>query len=80
MSAGTIAVPPTIQALLAARLECLAIEEREVLERGAIEGEVFHRTTVRALAERQTGGRAGPAAGGAGAQGADPPARPRVSG
>ena len=47
---GTIAVPPTIQALLAARLECLALEEREVLERGAIEGEVFHRTTVRALA------------------------------
>jgi class 3 adenylate cyclase/DNA-binding winged helix-turn-helix (wHTH) protein len=47
---GTIAVPPTIQALLAARLECLPLEEREVLERGAIEGEVFHRTTVRALA------------------------------
>jgi class 3 adenylate cyclase/DNA-binding winged helix-turn-helix (wHTH) protein len=46
---GRIAVPPTIQALLAARLECLAVEEREVLERGAIEGEVFHRTTVRAL-------------------------------
>jgi class 3 adenylate cyclase len=47
---GAIAVPPTIQALLAARLECLAIEERNVLERGAVEGEVFHRMAVRALA------------------------------
>jgi tetratricopeptide (TPR) repeat protein len=51
---GTIAVPPTIHALLAARLECLAVEEREVLERGAIEGEVFHRTTVRALTGDRT--------------------------
>jgi len=43
-------VPPTIQALLGARLERLAEEDREVLERGAIEGEVFHRLAVRALA------------------------------
>ena len=47
---GTVAVPATIQALLAARLERLAVEEREVLERGAVEGEVFHRLAVRALA------------------------------
>ncbi len=47
---GTVTVPPTIQALLAARLERLAAEERELLERGAIEGEVFHRLAVRALA------------------------------
>ncbi len=47
---GTSAVPPTIQALLAARLERLAVEEREVLELGAVEGEVFHRLAVRALA------------------------------
>ena len=47
---GTVAVPATIQALLAARLERLALEERELLERGAIEGEVFHRLAVRALA------------------------------
>jgi class 3 adenylate cyclase/DNA-binding SARP family transcriptional activator len=46
---GTTAVPATIQALLAARLELLGNEEREVLERGAIEGEVFHRLAVRAL-------------------------------
>ncbi len=48
---GTIAVPATIHALLAARLEALAVEERAVLERGAIEGEVFHRLAVRALAD-----------------------------
>jgi len=47
---GTVAVPPTIQALLAARLERLAAEERELLERGAVEGEVFHRLAVQALA------------------------------
>jgi class 3 adenylate cyclase len=46
----TIAIPSTIQALLAARLERLDSAERELLERGAIEGEVFHRAAVRALA------------------------------
>jgi class 3 adenylate cyclase len=47
---GTVEVPPTIQALLTARLEGLPPEERELLERGAVEGEVFHRLAVRALA------------------------------
>ncbi len=47
---GTVEVPPTIQALLAARLELLGVEERELLERGAIEGEVFHRLAVKAMA------------------------------
>ena len=47
---GIVEVPPTVQALLAARLERLAVEERELLERGAVEGEVFHRLAVRALA------------------------------
>jgi class 3 adenylate cyclase/DNA-binding SARP family transcriptional activator len=46
---GTVTAPSTIQALLAARLERLAVEERELLERGAIEGEVFHLAAVRAL-------------------------------
>ena len=50
---GTVEVPPTIQALLAARLERLPIPEREVLERGAVEGEVFHRLAVSALADEQ---------------------------
>jgi hypothetical protein len=35
-------VPETIQALLAARLDRLPAGERDVVERGAIEGEVFH--------------------------------------
>ncbi len=48
---GTVAVPSTIQALLAARLERLALDERELLERGAVEGAVFHRLAVRALAD-----------------------------
>jgi class 3 adenylate cyclase/tetratricopeptide (TPR) repeat protein len=47
---GMVQVPSTIQALLAARLEHLAAGERELLERGAVEGEVFHRLAVRALA------------------------------
>jgi class 3 adenylate cyclase len=42
-------LPSTIQALLAARLERLAGEEREVLERGAVEGEVFHRALAGSL-------------------------------
>ena len=60
---GSLEVPPTIQALLAARLERLAIEERELLERGAVEGEVFHRLAVRALAGERCRGRRRPAAG-----------------
>jgi class 3 adenylate cyclase/tetratricopeptide (TPR) repeat protein len=50
---GTVDVPPTIQALLAARLERLGVGERELLERGAVEGEVFHRLAVRALVDER---------------------------
>ncbi|HEX9415704.1 MAG TPA: adenylate/guanylate cyclase domain-containing protein [Gaiellaceae bacterium] len=50
---GDIAVPPTIQALLAARLDQLDPSERHVLERGAIEGRVFHRSAVEALAPEE---------------------------
>jgi predicted ATPase len=46
---GEVAVPPTIQALLAARLDQLASDERSVLECGAVEGRTFHRDAVRAL-------------------------------
>jgi class 3 adenylate cyclase/tetratricopeptide (TPR) repeat protein len=49
-SGDEVAVPPTIQALLAARLDQLATAERDVLERGAVEGQVFHRAAVAALA------------------------------
>jgi class 3 adenylate cyclase/tetratricopeptide (TPR) repeat protein len=47
---GDVAVPPTIQALLAARLDQLDASERGVLERGAVEGKIFHRGGVEALA------------------------------
>ena len=46
---GDVAVPPTLQALLAARLDQLDTGERTVLEHGAVEGEVFHRGAVQAL-------------------------------
>jgi class 3 adenylate cyclase/tetratricopeptide (TPR) repeat protein len=47
---GDVVVPPTIQALLAARLDQLEPSERGVLERGAVEGKIFHRGGVEALA------------------------------
>ncbi len=47
---GDVAVPPTIQALLAARLDQLEATERNVLECGAVEGRIFHRGSVQALA------------------------------
>jgi class 3 adenylate cyclase/tetratricopeptide (TPR) repeat protein len=47
---GDVAVlPPTIHALLAARLDQLPAGERAVLERAAIEGQVFHWGALRAL-------------------------------
>jgi len=50
---GKITVPPTIQALLAARLDQLDPHERVVLERGSVEGNVFHRGVVEALAPEE---------------------------
>jgi len=44
-----VSIPPTIQALLAARLDQLELGERHVLERGSIEGELFHSGAVAAL-------------------------------
>jgi class 3 adenylate cyclase/tetratricopeptide (TPR) repeat protein len=46
-------VPATLRALLAARLDQLDEPERQVLERGAVEGELFHRGTVQALAPEE---------------------------
>jgi class 3 adenylate cyclase/tetratricopeptide (TPR) repeat protein len=51
---GEVVVPPTLQALLAARLDQLEAAERRVLERGAVEGEIFHRGAVQALAPEET--------------------------
>jgi class 3 adenylate cyclase len=50
---GEVVVPPTLQALLAARLDQLETGERGVLERGAVEGEIFHRGAVQALAPEE---------------------------
>ena len=47
---GELTVPSTIQALLAARIDQLPPAERFALERGSIEGQIFHRGSVAALA------------------------------
>ncbi len=49
-----VLVPPNLQALLAARLDQLEEPERAVLERGAVEGEIFHRGAVQTLSEDGT--------------------------
>ena len=50
-----IVVPPTIHALLQARLDGLGGDERVVIERGSVEGEVFHRGSVAQLAPPPVG-------------------------
>jgi predicted ATPase len=42
-------VPATIHALLAARLDCLPMHERAILTTAAVEGPLFHRSTVAQL-------------------------------
>jgi class 3 adenylate cyclase/Flp pilus assembly protein TadD len=56
MAAGNeeVEVPATLKALLAARLDQLDDAERRVLERGSVEGEIFHRGSVQALAPEET--------------------------
>ena len=51
---GEVVVPPTLQALLAARLDQLDPAERTILEYGAVEGEIFHRSAVQALTPPST--------------------------
>jgi class 3 adenylate cyclase/tetratricopeptide (TPR) repeat protein len=46
---STVAIPPTIQALLDARISRLGADERNVLERAAVAGRVFSLGAVRAL-------------------------------
>ena len=47
------AIPPTIQALLAARIDRLEPEERDVIARASVEGRVFHRGAVAELATEE---------------------------
>ncbi|HJP65098.1 MAG TPA: adenylate/guanylate cyclase domain-containing protein [Actinomycetota bacterium] len=49
-SLATVQIPPTIHALLAARLDQLRWEERAVLELASVIGKAFHRSEVEALA------------------------------
>ena len=48
-----LTVPPTIQLLLAARLDRLDAEERAAIERGAVEGKVFHTGAVATLSHER---------------------------
>jgi class 3 adenylate cyclase/tetratricopeptide (TPR) repeat protein len=48
-------LPPTIEALLGARLDRLLPTERVVAERGSVEGQIFHRSAVVALSEDISG-------------------------
>src|SRR5262245_42621693 len=50
---GGLAVPATIAALLAARLDQLAPAERTVLECGSVEGQSFHQGPVQAMAPEE---------------------------
>jgi predicted ATPase/class 3 adenylate cyclase len=52
---SAITIPPTIQALLAARLDRLPSDELAVIERAAVAGKVFSRGAVRALHDDQDG-------------------------
>jgi tetratricopeptide (TPR) repeat protein len=49
LEGGDVTASPTIAAILAARLDQLGDDERAVIERGAVEGKVFHSGAVRAL-------------------------------
>jgi len=51
---AAITTPASIMALLAARLDRLSDDEREILERAAVVGKVFTREAVEALVEHET--------------------------
>jgi class 3 adenylate cyclase/tetratricopeptide (TPR) repeat protein len=54
-----VSVPPTIQALLSARLDRLGTAERAVVEGASVEGKVFHRGAVAELTPAQISGEVG---------------------
>jgi len=58
--AAADAVPATIHALLASRIDRLEPDERAVLQRGAVEGRLFHRGVVNELLGRSGGSGLGP--------------------
>jgi tetratricopeptide (TPR) repeat protein len=54
-----LAIPPTIQAVLAARIDRLALGERAVIEAASVEGRGFHRGAVTELLPEAARARAG---------------------
>ena len=50
---GAVMIPPTIHALLEARIDALELGERTVIDRGAVEGRLFHRGAVAELAPEE---------------------------
>ncbi|MGH3016763.1 MAG: AAA family ATPase [Gaiellaceae bacterium] len=48
-SGDVLEVPPTLQALLSARIDRLGEQERAAAQRGSVEGRLFHRGAVAAL-------------------------------
>ena len=46
-------IPPTIQALIAARIDRLEPDELAVIERGSVEGRLFHRSAVAELSREE---------------------------
>lgn len=52
---ATTSVPPTIQALLTARIDRLPSGERAVIERASVEGRTFHRGSVAELLDGEAG-------------------------
>ncbi len=57
--AATLRIPPTIQALLIARLDRLDPDERTVIERAAVVGQVFYASAVTELCPEELRPRAG---------------------
>jgi class 3 adenylate cyclase/tetratricopeptide (TPR) repeat protein len=55
-----VSVPPTIQALLAARLDRLDHEERQVIERASVVGKIFYRGAVAELSPEAVRSHVGP--------------------
>ena len=75
---ASVPVPPTIHALLGARLDRLTAAERSVIERASVEGKVFHQGSIAALASERAAACHRDASGDARAQGPDPPRPDRV--
>lgn len=73
---AALAVPTSIQGLLEARLDRLPDDERQVVERGSVEGQVFHQGLVEYLSDASSRGGASAALDRLAQKGFLQPARP----